>query len=104
MKVIFSKSLGGVSCIKKFSKDKDYKSLVLLFKKLSEDTEHTLQISDTKQFRHINPRIWQLRKKDYRIFYILEKDKLIVLDIFIKKKNHTQKQILNRVKQRAKQI
>lgn len=104
MKIIFSESLGGVSCINKFSKEKDYKSLLLLFKGLLEDTEYTLQVSDVKPFKHIKPRIYQIRKKDFRIFYMLEDDKLIILDIFIKKKNHTQKQILDRVKKRAKQI
>ncbi|EHK2407885.1 type II toxin-antitoxin system RelE/ParE family toxin [Clostridium perfringens] len=104
MKVYFHESLGGVSCINKFSKQNDFVSLLVLFKGLNDDAKLTLEVSDIKQLKGINPKIYEIRKRGYRIFYTIKDSKLTILDIVNKKKNHTEKVIINRIKKRVKDI
>lgn len=87
MKVIFHESIGGISYLEKIAKTKEDKvELFLLIKKLIEDTSLTLACCTIKKIQGTKMKIFEIIKKDYRIFYIIRDDNFIVLDITLKKK------------------
>lgn len=105
MNIEFHKSLGGVSYIDKIAAEKgDRAILLLLIKELIVDTEMTLEVSDVKKLKGFKEKVYEIRKKDYRIFYIIKDDIMVILDIIKKKKNNTEKRYIDTLKKRIKTL
>lgn len=105
MKIEFHKALGGVEYINKVAKEKrDIVILLLLFQQLLEDPEMTLKVHDRKKLKGFKEKVYEIRKEDYRIFYLLDDDCMHILDIIKKKKNYTEMKYINLLKKRVKEI
>lgn len=105
MNIEFHKSLGGVSYIDKIATEKgDRAILLLLIKELIVDTEMTLEVSDVKKLKGFKEKVYEIRKKDYRIFYIIKGDIMVILDIIKKKKNNTEKRYIDTLRKRIKTL
>ena len=105
MKICLHKSLGGVSYINKIAEEKaDRVILFHLIKELMVDTEMTLEVSDVKKLKGFKEKVYEVRKKDYRIFYIIKDDIMYILDIVKKKKNNTEKRYIDTLKKRIKTL
>lgn len=105
MKIEFHKALGGVKYIDKVAKEKkDRVILLLLLKEIIEDPEMTFKVHTTKKLKGFKEKVYEIRKEDYRIFYLLNDDCMHILDIIKKKKNHTEMKYISLLKQRVKEI
>lgn len=93
--IIFYKDSSGNSPIKKFLLELEEGNLKLVFKTREAIDRLRNRIYHREPFsRHIEPGLWELRVKAgtdiLRIFYTFEKGKIIILlHIFIKKKQKT---------------
>lgn len=105
MKINFHKTLGGLEYINKVAKDEsDRVALILLFREILIDPEMTFKVHTRKKLKGFKEKVYEIRKLDYRIFYIMQDDCMHVLDIIKKKKNNTEKRYIDVLKQRAKEI
>lgn len=105
MKIEFHKALGGVEYINKVTKEnKDRAILLLLLKEIIEDPEMTFKVHTIKKLKGFKEKVYEIRKEDYRIFYLLDNDCMHILDIIKKKKNHTEMKHINLLKKRVKEL
>lgn len=100
-------TLGVVSIIKIAEDKKEQAILLALLKELVKDTIGTLEINKNNitLLKGFKERVYELRKpRDYRIFYVLRGDEMIILDVIKKKKNHLEQRHNKVIEKRLKEI
>lgn len=107
IKVDFHKSLGGVECINKVTKDEtDKGELLAVIIELVKDPIGTLNLFTSKKInkklKGFNPKkIWEIKVGPYRIFYQKTDNLILILGIIRKEKNHTEQRYIKLLKQRS---
>lgn len=101
-------ALDGAAAIIEIAEDQKEKAILLeLLKELLKDTIGTLEINKNNitPLKGFCERVFELRKpRDYRIFYVLRGEEMIILDVIKKKKNYLEKRHNNLIKKRLKEI
>nr|WP_312291970.1 hypothetical protein [Clostridium chromiireducens] len=92
--VSYHNALGGAADVIEIAETPEEQAiLATLLRELVRDTKGTLEVhkNKIKKLRGFGRRVFELRKpRDYRIFYVIEGEEMIILDIIKKKKNHTE--------------
>ena len=105
--VTYHYTLGVVTILKVAQDPKEQAILFSLLKELVNNTLETLDLhkNNIKPLKGFNERVYELRKpKDYRIFYVLRGDEMIILHIIKKKKNYLEKRYYKIIEKRLKEI